>query len=112
VDLEQKDQSLPVELIGLRRASSLVSSFAAAHFHNRSRSGIEISADHVAPFLGIELRGNSCRIHEIAERHRDMPALANSFRDGVAAAVDGGGDRDAGGGAFESARRVAIEPSS
>ena len=52
----------------------------AAHLGDRRRGGIEIGADQVAPFLGIELRGNAGRADQIAEHHREMAALASSFR--------------------------------
>ena len=52
----------------------------AAHFRHRRRGGIEIGADQVAPLLGIELRGNASRIHQIAEHHREIPALAGWAR--------------------------------
>ena len=52
----------------------------AAHFRHCRRSGIEIGADEVAPFLGVEPRGDAGRIHQIAEHHRDMAAFAGSFR--------------------------------
>ena len=51
----------------------------AAHFHDRSRSGIDICPDQVAPFLGIESCRDAGRIHQIAEHDRDMPAFAGSF---------------------------------
>jgi hypothetical protein len=51
----------------------------------------------IAPFLGIEFRGCAGRVHQIAEHHRDITALAGSFRDwgcGIAATegVDAGLD--------------------
>ena len=51
----------------------------AAHFCDRRRGGIEIGADEVAPLLGIELRGNAGRTHQIAEHHREIAALAAGF---------------------------------
>ena len=51
----------------------------AAHLRHRRRSGIEISADQVAPLLGIELRGNAGRADEIAEHHREIAAFARGF---------------------------------
>ena len=51
----------------------------AAHFGNRSRSGVEIGADQVAPLLGIELRGNAGRADQIAEHDREIAALAGGF---------------------------------
>src|SRR5262245_42511050 len=51
----------------------------AAHLPHCSAGGIEISADEVAPFFGIELRGNAGRTDEIAEHHRDIAALAGGL---------------------------------
>ena len=51
----------------------------AAHLRHRRRSGVEIGADQVAPLLGIELSGNRGRTYEIAEHHRQMPALGGGF---------------------------------
>ena len=50
-----------------------------AHLRHRRRGGIEIGADEVAPLLGIELRGNAGRTHQIAEHHREIAALARGF---------------------------------
>ena len=50
---------------------------ADAH-RSRSRglgSSIEINTNQVAPFFSVELRGHTDRIQQIAEHHRDMPAL-------------------------------------
>ena len=55
----------------------------AAHLGHRRRGGIEIAADKVAPFLGIELRGNAGRAHQIAEHHREIAALASGFGRGA-----------------------------
>jgi len=38
-------------------------------------SSIEINTNQVAPFFSVELRGHTDRIQQIAEHHRDMPAL-------------------------------------
>ena len=54
----------------------------AAHLRHRRRSGIEIGADKVAPFLGIELRGNPGRADQIAEHHGEIAALADSLGSG------------------------------
>src|ERR1700746_2385131 len=51
----------------------------AAHLGHRGAGGIEISADEVAPLLGIELRGNASRANEVTEHHRDIAALAGGF---------------------------------
>ena len=51
----------------------------AAHLRHRRRGGIEIGADQIAPLLGIEPCGNAGRIHQIAEHHREIAALAGSF---------------------------------
>jgi hypothetical protein len=53
----------------------------------RSRSPISMTAprrrdigtDQITPFLGVEFRGGACRVHKIAEHHRDMAALAGSL---------------------------------
>jgi hypothetical protein len=68
---EQRHQSV-AELLG----------DLTAHFHDRRRSGVEIRAHEIAPLLSIEARGNAGRIHQIAEHHCHMPALASSFRGG------------------------------
>jgi hypothetical protein len=47
----------------------------AAHFGNRGGSGVEISADQIAPFLCIELRGNRRRADQIAEHDREVATL-------------------------------------
>ena len=52
----------------------------AAHFGDRSGSGVKIGADQVAPFLGIELRGDRGRADQIAEHHREIAALASRYR--------------------------------
>ena len=52
----------------------------AAHLGDRRRGGIEIGADEVAPFLGIELRGNAGRTDQVAEHHREIAALAQRLR--------------------------------
>ena len=57
----------------------------AAHLRHRRRGRVEIGADQIAPLLGIELRGNAGRAHQIAKHHREMAALAGGF--------DRGGDR-------------------
>ena len=51
----------------------------AAHFGDRSGSGVEIGTHEVAPFLGIELRGDRGRAHQIAEHHREIAALTGGF---------------------------------
>jgi hypothetical protein len=51
----------------------------AAHLRDRCRSGVDISANQIAPLFGIELGGNAGRIHEIAEHHCDVAALAGGF---------------------------------
>ena len=56
----------------------------AAHLRHRRRGGIEIGADEIAPLLGIKLRGNAGRAHQITEHHREVAALAG----GLAAAGD------------------------
>ena len=35
----------------------------AAHFRHCGRSGIEISADELAPVLSIQLRRDACRVY-------------------------------------------------
>ena len=50
-----------------------------AHFGDRSGGGVEIGADQVAPFLGIELRGDRGRADQIAEHHCEIAALAGDF---------------------------------
>ena len=44
-----------------------------------ARIGIEIGANQVAPFLGIEPRGNSGRTDEIAEQNRGVAAFAGNL---------------------------------
>jgi hypothetical protein len=51
----------------------------ATHLRHCRRRGIEISANQIAPFFSVELRGDTRRIHQIAEHRRDVPALANGF---------------------------------
>ena len=51
----------------------------AAHLGYRRRSGIEVSADQVAPFLGVELGSNAGRADEIAEHDREIAALSGGF---------------------------------
>ena len=48
----------------------------AAHLGDRRRGGIEIAGDEVAPFFGIELRGDAGRADQIAEHDREIAALA------------------------------------
>ena len=50
----------------------------AAHLRHRRRGGIEIGADQIAPLLGIKLRGNAGRTHQIAEHHREVAALSRT----------------------------------
>ena len=50
-----------------------------AHFYDRRRGRVEIGADEVAPLLGIKLRGNAGRTHQIAEHHREIAALTAGF---------------------------------
>ena len=81
----------------------------AAHFGDRSGSGVEIGADQVAPLLGIELRGDRGRADQIAEHHREIAAFAGCIRRaaiesasaGVGGAADGcvGSSRDRSGAA-------------
>jgi len=52
----------------------------AAHLSHGFRCGIQIRADEIAPFLRVEFRGDTGRIDQIAEYHRDVTALAGSFR--------------------------------
>jgi hypothetical protein len=52
----------------------------ATHFGDHSGSTVEISADEVAPLLGIELRGNARRTDEVAEHHRKVAAFASGLR--------------------------------
>ena len=58
-----------------------------AHLRDCRRSRIEIGANQVAPFLGIEPRGDAGRIHQIAEHHCDVPALAAASTRRSSAAV-------------------------
>ena len=48
------------------------------HFGDGSRRGIEISADQVAPLLGIKLRGNRGRTDQVAEHDGEIATLAHS----------------------------------
>ena len=41
---------------------------------HRCRSRIEISANQITPFLGIEFRRDARRVHQVAEHHRDTGA--------------------------------------
>jgi uncharacterized alpha-E superfamily protein len=50
----------------------------SAHVSHRRRSGVEIAADEVAPLLGIELRGNAGRTHQIAEHDREVAAFSRT----------------------------------
>jgi hypothetical protein len=45
------------------------------HLGDRRRGGVEIGADEIAPFLGVELSGNAGRADEIAEHHREIAPL-------------------------------------
>ncbi len=54
-----------------------------AHLRHRRRGGIEIGADEIAPFLGVEPRGDAGRIHQIAEHHGEVTALAHGFNAGT-----------------------------
>jgi hypothetical protein len=47
--------------------------------HDRGRSGVDISADQIKPFLGVELRGDPGRVHQVTEHHRDEPTFAGRF---------------------------------
>ena len=51
----------------------------AAHFGDRGGSGVEIGADEVAPFLGIELRGDRGRADQIAEHDGEIAALTGGL---------------------------------
>jgi hypothetical protein len=46
-----------------------------SHFRNRGRSGVKIGPDEITPLLGVELRGNPGRTHQVAEQHREIAAL-------------------------------------
>ena len=50
-----------------------------AHLRHRLGPGIEVGVNEIAPLLSIELGGNAGRIHEIAEHHREVAALAGGF---------------------------------
>ena len=56
------------------------------------RCQILIGADHLAHVLGVEQRGELGRAHQIAEHHRQLPALGRT-RDDVLDALDGRGGR-------------------
>jgi hypothetical protein len=45
-----------------------------------AEAAIEIGPDEVAPFFSVEACGNSGRIHQIAEHHRDVAAFAGNLR--------------------------------
>jgi hypothetical protein len=51
----------------------------APHLGDRRRSGIEVGADEVAPFLGVELRGNPRRTNKVAEHNRKVAPLAGGM---------------------------------
>ena len=52
----------------------------AAETRHRSRSLVEIGADEVATIFGVELGRKARRADEIAEHHRDRPALRRSLK--------------------------------
>ena len=58
---------------------ALLSDDLSAHFRHCRRSPVDVGAKQVAPLLRVELRGNTGRIHEIAEHHRYMTAIAGGF---------------------------------
>jgi len=49
-----------------------------AHLRHRRRGSIEIGADEIAPFLGVEPRGDAGRIHQIAEHHGEIAPLTGT----------------------------------
>ena len=52
----------------------------AAETGHRRRGLVEIGADEIAPVFGVEPRGKGGRADEIAEHHRDRPALGRSLK--------------------------------
>ena len=67
-DTEQRHQPVP-ELLG----------DFPAHFRDGFRCRVETRPDQITPFLGIELCGYARRIHEIAEHHGEVAALASDI---------------------------------
>jgi hypothetical protein len=51
----------------------------AAHFHDGGRGGGDTGADWITPFLGVEFRRDSRRVHQVAKHHRDMAAFPHGF---------------------------------
>ena len=51
----------------------------AAHLRHRRRGGIEIRADEVAPFLGIEFGGDAGRADQVAEHDGEIAPLADGL---------------------------------
>jgi hypothetical protein len=49
---------------------------------HRRRGSIQIRADQIAPFLGIELRGNRGRADQIAEHDCEIAAFARGLCNG------------------------------
>jgi hypothetical protein len=38
-----------------------------------------MGADEITPFLSVEFRRDARRVHQVAEHHRDVPALPRGF---------------------------------
>ena len=75
------DRALDVVLMGERIAEQCKQPVAqllgdvTSHFRDRGRSGVKVRPDEIAPLLGIELRGNPGRTHQVAKHHREVAAL-------------------------------------
>ena len=50
----------------------------ATHFCDGGLCRVHIRADEIAPLFSVEFRGDASRIHEVAEHHRHVAALAGS----------------------------------
>jgi hypothetical protein len=58
-------------------AISPCQTFWRAHLCHRGGSGVEISADGITSFFGVQLAGDASRIYQTAEHHCDLPAVTN-----------------------------------
>jgi hypothetical protein len=65
----------------------------AAETRHRGRGLVEIGADQIAPVFRIEFRGEARRADEIAEHHRDRPALRRYLKTLARRRLERGGKR-------------------